>query len=74
MSGGMDIDWNYRDKLFVRANEKFGHWSRDEIIKYSDWLAIQILNVEQEEKRLHLVRQQFNTEQDEIHTFLKEYK
>lgn len=74
MSGGMDIDWNARDKLLSRAKERFGSWSDQEIIEYSEWLYKQTISVEEEEKRLGLVRRNFLDQQDEIFAILKERK
>ena len=74
MSGGMDIDWNARDKLLSRAKERFGSWSDQEIIEYSEWLYKKTISVEEEEKRLGLVRRNFLDQQDEIFAILKERK
>lgn len=74
MSGGMDIDWDARDKLLARAKERFESWSDQEIIDYSEWLHKQTLSVEQEEKRLAQVRRNFLNIQDEIFAILKDRK
>lgn len=74
MSGGMDIDWNARDKLLSRAKEKFGSWTDQEIIEYSEWLYKQTISVEEEEKRLSQVRRNFLDQQDQIFAILKERK
>lgn len=74
MSGGMDIDWDLRDKILAKAKEKFGTWTKEEIIKHSEWLCQQIEKVEAEEKRLSQVRRSFYDEQDEIYAILKEHK
>ena len=74
MSGGMDIDWDLRDRILANAKKKFEGWSREQIIKHSEWLSGQIESVEKEEKRLAEVRRSFYDEQDEIYAILKEHK
>ncbi len=70
----MDIDWDARDKLLVRAKERFGSMTDQEIIDYSEWLHKRILSVEEEEKRLGQVRRNFLDQQDEIYAILKDRK
>lgn len=70
----MDIDWDSREKLLSRAKERFGSWSDQEIIEYSEWLYKQVISVEEEEKRLSRVRRDFLDQQDEIFAILKERK
>lgn len=74
MSGGMDIDWDLRDRILANAKKKFEGWNKEQIIKHSEFLSEQIKSVEKEEKRLAQVRRSFYDEQDEIYAFLKEYK
>jgi hypothetical protein len=74
MSGGMDIDWNARDKLLSRAKERFGSMTDQEIIDYSEWLYDQVISVEEEEKRLSRARHDFLDQQDQIFAILKERK
>jgi hypothetical protein len=71
MSGGMDIDWNYRDKILERAKVKFSNKTKEEIFDRSDELhklennlLTKIRNLEDEIRLLQ-------NEQDEIYYYLK---
>lgn len=72
MSGGMDIDWNLRDRILANAKNKFGDWSRDDIIKYSDQIFLKIKDLESEEQKLYKRRYHLRNEQDEIFAILRD--
>lgn len=66
----MDIDWNLRNRILTSAKVKFGTWSKEDIIKHSEFLSDQIKSIELEERRLAKVRRKFLDEQDEISALL----
>lgn len=74
MSGGMDIDWDLRDRILANAKKRFEGWSREKIIERADELCAQILSISKEEIRLAQIRRDVYAEQDEIFAILKEHK
>jgi len=74
MSGGMDINWSYREKVLNSARKKFGNLNKKDLISYSDWLFDEIKSIECEEKRLYNLKHSWECEQNEISALLKEYE
>lgn len=74
MSGGMDIDWDLRDRILANAKKKFEGWTKEQIIARSEALYVRSLSLLQEEDRVAQAKRDLYDEQDEIFAILKEYK
>ncbi len=46
MSGGMDIDWNVRQRMEKEAQEKFGNLSKEELDNKSEEIRWTITGIE----------------------------
>lgn len=53
MSGGMDIDWGFRERQLQRAVKEFGNKSKKELETLAEALCAELLAIEKSQQALY---------------------